>query len=78
MLDKNGFNNVLIIAGAGAQSVLEAIALAEDAKSAGADHVLILPPAYFASALNTSDIVQYYTKVRHTSLPFSEVVTFRS
>ncbi|KAF8323792.1 aldolase [Clavulina sp. PMI_390] len=67
VLDKNGFNHVLVIAGAGAQSVLEAVALAKDAHAAGADHILVLPPSYFASNLTPDAIINYFTKVADES-----------
>jgi len=66
-LDKNGFDHVLVIAGAGAQSVLEAVSLARDAHSVGADHILVLPPSYFASSLNADSVVQYYSLVADKS-----------
>jgi len=67
VLDSNGFDHVLVIAGAGAQSVLEAVSLARDAHSAGADHILVLPPSYFASSLNADSVVQYYSLVADKS-----------
>ncbi|KAJ7052494.1 hypothetical protein C8F01DRAFT_1212376 [Mycena amicta] len=44
-LDDNGFKNVLVIAGTGAQSTRETKKLCVDANEAGASHVLVLTPS---------------------------------
>ena len=49
--------------GAGAQSTREAISFARDAAKAGGDHIMVLPPAYFASSITTEAVEGYYTEV---------------
>jgi len=67
ILDENGFNHVLVIVGAGAQSTLEALSLANDAKKAGGDHIMVLPPAYYASSLTKEAVEGYYTEIADKS-----------
>jgi len=66
-LDENGFQDLLIIAGAGAQSTLEAIALSIDAANSGADHVIVLSPAYFATSITKEANEGFYTEVADNS-----------
>ena len=63
LLDENGFQDLLIIAGAGAQSTLEAIALSIDAANSGADHVIVLSPAYFATSITNEANESFYQEV---------------
>ncbi|KAB5515371.1 hypothetical protein GE09DRAFT_979890 [Coniochaeta sp. 2T2.1] len=52
-LDENGLRQTPIVAGVGAPSTRETIALAKDAAAAGADFALVIAPGYFAAALRT-------------------------
>ena len=69
MLDKNGFQHVIILVGAGAQSTAEAIALAKEAAECGGDHVVVLPPSYYASTLTPDAIKEYYIEVSRLECP---------
>lgn len=74
----HGFHNFTIIAGAGAQSTQEALTLAKDAASAGADYACILPPSFFASNMTAAALESFYTEVQYTALkaPHSVVPNF--
>jgi 4-hydroxy-2-oxoglutarate aldolase len=50
-LDACGLHQVPIVAGVGAPSTRESIALARQAHAAGADHAMVIPPGYYAGAL---------------------------
>ena len=54
----------VIVGTVGAQSTLEAISLCEDAAQHGGDFGLVLPPGYYASALTTASILEFYNDVR--------------
>jgi 4-hydroxy-2-oxoglutarate aldolase len=53
----------LLIAGTGAQSTKETIALSRAAASVGADAVLVLPPSYYRSRMTRESLVKHYTAV---------------
>jgi 4-hydroxy-2-oxoglutarate aldolase len=53
-LDEKGLKDVPIVAGVGAPSTRETLKLAHDAKEAGADFVMVLPPGYYAGALTSN------------------------
>jgi len=67
VLDANGFKHVLVIVGCGAQSTAEALALAAGAAKSGGDHVIVLPPSYFAAHLTTQAVEAYYTEIADKS-----------
>lgn len=58
-----------VIAGCSQESVQGTLTLIEQAKEAGADYVMVLPPSYFLTwTINRSDvIVEFYTKVADKS-----------
>lgn len=66
-LDANGFKDMPLIVGCGAQSTFEAISLCEQAAAAGGDYTLILPPNYYAGLFNSSSIVEFFTDVADAS-----------
>jgi dihydrodipicolinate synthase/N-acetylneuraminate lyase len=68
-LDAAGFAHVPVIVGCGAQSTRETVLLAADAKSAGGDYALVLPPSYYASLFrpNAESVLQYFTDVADAS-----------
>ncbi|KAF5359239.1 hypothetical protein D9756_003155 [Leucocoprinus leucothites] len=66
-LDKNGFQNVLVIAGTGAQSTRETIRLCVDAKEAGASHALVLTPSVWPKSMTQENIIQFHTQVADAS-----------
>ncbi|KAJ7637651.1 hypothetical protein DFH06DRAFT_1218793 [Mycena polygramma] len=70
-LDDNGFNNVLVIAGTGAQSTRETKKLCVDAKDAGASHVLVLTPSTWPPQMSADNIIRFHREVADASpLPY--------
>jgi len=67
VLDANGFQNVTLIAGAGAPSKIATLKLAREAKEAGAEFVLVLPPSYWAAAMTRPVLVKYFRAVADES-----------
>ncbi|KAF7316988.1 Proteasome subunit [Mycena chlorophos] len=66
-LNDNGFGNVFVIAGTGAQSTRETIKLCVDAKDAGASHVLVLTPSTWAPAMNLDNTLRFHREVADAS-----------
>lgn len=62
-LNENGFENIAVIAGTGAQSTRETIKLCHDAKEAGASHVLVLTPSTWAPAMNAEAVLRFHRTV---------------
>lgn len=50
-LDTNGYSHVPILAGTGTGSAKETIRLSHEARDAGADYVIVIPPGYFSFAV---------------------------
>ncbi|KAK7033049.1 hypothetical protein R3P38DRAFT_2920380 [Favolaschia claudopus] len=70
-LDENGFQNVLVIAGTGAQSARETKKLCADAKEAGASHVLVLTPSTWPPQMSVDNIIRFHREVADSSpLPY--------
>ncbi|KAJ8586938.1 aldolase [Rhizopogon salebrosus TDB-379] len=70
-LDENGFQNVVIIAGCGAQSARETKKLCADAKDAGAAFVLVLTPSVWPGSMTKENIIRYHREVAdHSPLPY--------
>ncbi|KAF8587433.1 aldolase [Ramaria rubella] len=65
--EQHGFHDFTIMAGAGAQSTQEAITLAKDAASAGADYACILPPSFFAPSMTADALESFYLEVADNS-----------
>lgn len=59
-LDSAGFTSLPVVAGCSAQSTRESISLCKDAKSAGADYALVLPPSYYKASYARGDLLGYY------------------
>lgn len=57
----------LLIAGAGAESTRQTIALAEGMKHGGADAVIVVTPSYYGPRLDHSALVAHYLKVADAS-----------
>ncbi|KAJ9241037.1 hypothetical protein DTO271D3_1130 [Paecilomyces variotii] len=55
--------NYPIMAGVGAHSTKQTLELAADAKEAGADYLLILPPAYFGKATTVPVIKRFFADI---------------
>ncbi|KAK7690747.1 hypothetical protein QCA50_005846 [Cerrena zonata] len=66
-LDANGFQNVLVIAGTGAQSTKETKKLCVDAKEAGATHVLVLTPSVWPPQMTKANIIRFHQEVADAS-----------
>ncbi|RDB31004.1 putative 4-hydroxy-2-oxoglutarate aldolase, mitochondrial [Hypsizygus marmoreus] len=66
-LDKNGFQNVLVIAGTGAQSTRETKKLCVDARDAGASHVLVLTPSTWPPQMSIDNIIRFHREVADAS-----------
>lgn len=65
--DAAGKPHVPVIAGCGAQSTRETIALCRDAAAAGGSHALVLPPSYYSTLLTTPLIVDHFCAVADAS-----------
>jgi 4-hydroxy-2-oxoglutarate aldolase len=66
-LDENGFQNVAVIAGTGAQSTRETIQLCVDAKEAGASHALVLTPSTWLPQMTVDNIIRFHRAVADAS-----------
>ncbi|GLB40564.1 putative DapA family protein [Lyophyllum shimeji] len=66
-LDGNGFQNVLVIAGTGAQSTRETKKLCIDARDAGASHVLVLTPSTWPPQMSIENILRFHREVADAS-----------
>ena len=60
-------DGVWLIAGTGAESTRQAIALSRAAGAAGADAVLVRPPGYFSAAMTTASLVAHFRAVADAS-----------
>lgn len=52
-----------LMAGVGAHSTKQTLQLAQDAAAAGANYLLILPPAYFGKATNMNVVKRFFSEV---------------
>ncbi|KAL1863107.1 hypothetical protein Daus18300_008099 [Diaporthe australafricana] len=66
-LDQLGFPHVKLIVGCGAPSVRETLSYIAEAKGAGADFALVLPPAYWAAAMTPEVIESFFSAVADDS-----------
>lgn len=68
-LNDNGFSSMPIIVGCGAQSVRETIQLCFEARQAGGDYALVLPPSYYSGlfAPASATILDYFHTVADAS-----------
>ncbi|OAQ60319.1 dihydrodipicolinate synthetase family protein [Pochonia chlamydosporia 170] len=59
-----------LMVGVGAHSTKQTLELAEDAAKAGADYLLVLPPAYFGKATTMATVKRFFARVAaEASLP---------
>lgn len=65
-LNENGFEDVVIIAGTGAQSTRETKKLCKDAAEAGAAYCLVLTPSVWPNQMTSEKILQFHRDVRRT------------
>ena len=66
-LDEAGFHDLPVIAGCGAQSTRESIELTHEAKAAGADYTLVLPPSYFKANYTQQCFIDYFQDLADAS-----------
>ncbi|KAJ7772738.1 dihydrodipicolinate synthase [Mycena maculata] len=66
-LDASGHTAIPIMAGTGTGSAKETIRLSEEARDAGADYVIVIPPGYFAFAVDTSSLKKFFIQVLDAS-----------
>ncbi|KAL1599457.1 hypothetical protein SLS60_007260 [Paraconiothyrium brasiliense] len=70
-LDSLGYEQIKLIVGCGAPSVRETLRYVAEAKAAGADFALVLPPAYWAPAMTAAVVESFFSAVAEASeLPF--------
>lgn len=58
-----GATELKLIAGCGASSVRETLSYIAEAKAAGADFALVLPPAYWSAAMSPTVVEGYFSSV---------------
>ncbi|PYI09604.1 aldolase [Aspergillus sclerotiicarbonarius CBS 121057] len=63
-----GFDNYPLVAGISGQSVSETLRLAEEARQAGADFGLLLPPSYWPKAVTKDVLVDFYTEIADSNI----------
>lgn len=66
-LDEAGFQAVHVVAGCSDQSIRGTVQFCKDAATAGAEAVLILPPAYYRAQSSDALIYEYFTSVAEKS-----------
>ena len=66
-LDANGFTQMPIIVGCGAQSTREAIELCHDALQSGGDYALVLPPSYYKGLVSQESLLDFFNDVADKS-----------
>lgn len=63
-----GMGDFPLVAGISGQSTNESLRLAEDAREAGADFGLLLPPSYWPKAVTKDVILEFYTEVADSNI----------
>ncbi|KAJ7077304.1 putative dihydrodipicolinate synthase [Mycena belliarum] len=68
-LDESGFTHIPIMAGTGTGSAKETVRLCVEARDAGADYAIVIPPGYFAFAMgrDTAALKAFFTQVLDAS-----------
>lgn len=64
-LDELSFPHVKLIVGCGAPSVRETLSYIAEAKEAGADFALVLPPEYWVAAMTPAVVEGFFSAVRY-------------
>ncbi|RAK98064.1 dihydrodipicolinate synthase family protein, partial [Aspergillus ibericus CBS 121593] len=63
-----GFEKYPLVAGISGQSVNETLRLADEARQAGADYGLLLPPSYWPKAVTKDVLIDFYTEVADSGI----------
>lgn len=63
ILNMNGYEKVLVVAGTGTPSTRETIELCKDAQQAGASHALVLTPSVWPKLMTPENIIRFHTQV---------------
>ncbi|WVF66077.1 hypothetical protein IAT40_000816 [Kwoniella sp. CBS 6097] len=63
VLSENGFPNLPLIVGCGLPSKIATVRLTKEAKEAGGDYALVLPPSYWPGAMTKPVIVDFFESV---------------
>lgn len=66
-LNELGFPHVKLIVGCGAPSVRETLSYVAEAKAAGGDFALVLPPAYWVAAMTPAVVEGFFSAVCHVA-----------
>ncbi|KAJ7141440.1 putative dihydrodipicolinate synthase [Mycena epipterygia] len=68
-LDAHGYTHIPILAGTGTGSAKETIRLSAEARDAGADYVIVIPPGYFSFAVgrDTAALKKFFIQVLDAS-----------
>ena len=66
-LDEAGFEDVVVIAGCSENSIRGAVTLCKEAREAGAEYALVLPPSYYRAQVSEAMMMEYYTAVAEQS-----------
>ncbi|KAJ6625815.1 dihydrodipicolinate synthase [Mycena sp. CBHHK59/15] len=68
-LEKHGYTQVPILAGTGTGSAHETIRLSHEARDAGADYLIIIPPGYFSFTIgrDTAALKKFYLEILDAS-----------
>ncbi|WWC65818.1 uncharacterized protein I303_108440 [Kwoniella dejecticola CBS 10117] len=66
-LDEAGLHDTVVIAGTGGNSTRQTIRLSKLAAEAGADVVIVIPPGYYAGALQKPALKQFFLDVQEAS-----------
>lgn len=66
-LNDHGYKHIKLIVGCGAASVRETLLYISEAKAAGADYALVLPPAYWNAAMSVPVVETFFSNVAASS-----------
>jgi dihydrodipicolinate synthase/N-acetylneuraminate lyase len=67
-LDKEGLNQMPLIVGCGQQSKRSTLKTIADAKLAGGNFALVLPPSYWPTAMTKANVIKYFKELADESV----------
>lgn len=73
-LNELGFSQVKLIVGCGAPSVRETLSYIAEANEAGADFVLVLPPAYWVAAMTPAVVEGFFSAVCYLTTRTTDLI----